>query len=116
MLNPGESLNKSIAYALSETISKYLTVGVAFLRVAAEHSNQLLQLIGRGVDAPAVGAADHQRHAEIGAAEIGVGADFEIAVAVLQRAEVFRQQAFAERAADAPAQHLIAAAQPVFQF
>ena len=55
-----------------------LTLRRPFLRVAAEVADQRLQLLDRGREPLAVGAAQHQRHAEIAAPEIGVGADLEI--------------------------------------
>src|SRR6516164_7917278 len=65
-----------------------------FLWVAAEAADQCFELFGRRREPLPVGAAQYQGHAEIAAAKIGVGADFEIGVAVLQRAEIFCQGPF----------------------
>ena len=72
-------------------------------------ADQRFELFGRRGEPAPVGAAQHQGHAEIAAPEIGVGADLEVGMAFLQRREVLCQGALAEAAADAAAQHLVAA-------
>src|ERR1700732_4157575 len=61
-----------------------LILACAFVPIAAKAADQFLQFLGRGKQSLPLGAAHHQRHAEISAAEIRIGADLEIAVARLQ--------------------------------
>src|SRR5260370_33768305 len=65
------------------TASAILSFAEALLRIAAEASNQFLELVGGGAEPRAVGAAQHQSHAEITAAEVGVGAEPDIPIAFL---------------------------------
>src|SRR5271168_1530718 len=94
---------------------RWLTLAEPFLRIAAEMANQSLELFGRSREPLPVGAAQHQGHAEIAAAEVWVGADLDIGIPFLQLGEILRQSAFGEVAADAAAQHLVAAHEPIFQ-
>src|SRR5438105_2819458 len=73
--------------------AQVLVLGQPFLRVAAEAADHRLQLGDCGGDPLPVGAAHHQRDAEIAAPEIGVRADFEIAVALLQCSQILRDRA-----------------------
>src|SRR5690349_13263730 len=95
------------------TVRTASAIGLSFaeplLRIAAEAADQFFELVGGGGEPVPVGAAQDQRHAEIAAAEIGVRADLDIGIAVLQSGEILGQGAFAELAADAAAQHLVAA-------
>src|ERR1700722_8981800 len=80
---------KSAASAVSPRprfASAKLILACPFVRVAAQREDQALQFLGCGEQPRPVSAADHQRHPEIGPAEIGIGADFEIVVARLQLA------------------------------
>ena len=54
------------------------------LRLAAERADQPLQLLGRGGELFPVDAAQHQRDAEIAPSEIGIGADLDIGITLLQ--------------------------------
>src|SRR5205085_11300466 len=92
-----------------------LSFAEPLLRIAAEVADQFLELVGRRGEPLPVGAAQHQRHAEIAAAEIGVGADLDIGKTLLQPGEIFGQSAFGQVAADAAAQHLVAADKAVLQ-
>src|SRR5260370_21653986 len=85
------------------------------MRVGAEGADQRLQLGDRGGDPLLVGSAYNERDAEIAAPEIRVGADFEIAIALLQRAQILRDRALAEGAADAAAQDFRAALEAMLQ-
>src|SRR5271168_3695466 len=60
------------------SIGAGLTLAEPFLRIAAEMANQSLELFGRSREPLPVGAAQHQGHAEIAAAEVWVGADLDI--------------------------------------
>src|SRR5439155_18205685 len=92
-----------------------LSFAEALLGIVAEGANQSLELVGGGGEPLPVGAAQHQGHAEIAAAEIGIGADLDIGIAFLQPGEVLCQGAFGEVAADTAAQHLVAADEAVLQ-
>src|SRR6266404_3187774 len=97
------------------TASAILSFAEALLRIAAEASNQLLELVGGGAEPLAVGAAQHESHAEIAAAEIGIRADLDIRITFLQPGEILCQGAFGEVAADTAAQYLVAADEAVLQ-
>src|SRR5579884_2490190 len=77
--------------------------------VAAKAADHFLELFRGLVEARSVGAAQHQGHAEIAAAVVGVGADFEVRIDVLQRGQILGDRPLGEGAADAAAQHFVAA-------
>src|SRR5215472_9322738 len=93
----------------------YSVFAQSILRVAAECAEQTFQLIRRLGEPYAVDAAQHEGHTEIAPPKIGIGANFEIRVAGLQRSQVVRNGPLAEMAADAPAPHLLAAPKAMFE-
>src|SRR6516162_8425298 len=80
---------KSAASTVSPRPPWRSTLAQPLLRVAAEATDQCFEFLGRRREPLPVGAAQYQGHAEITPAEIRVGADFEIGVALLQRPEIF---------------------------
>ena len=60
------------------------TFAQPFLGLAAESADQFRQLRRRLFEARPLGAAQDQRHPEIAAPEIGIGADLDIRIALLQ--------------------------------
>src|SRR5438105_4215921 len=69
----GEGDFKSPASAVSPRPQALpLILGHSFLRIAAEAADQPFQLVDGGRDPLPIGAAHHQRDAEIAAPEIGI--------------------------------------------
>src|SRR5690242_16219188 len=98
---------KSAASTVSPRPQPRSSFAGAVLRIAAEGADQCPQLLGRRFEPGPLGAAQHQRRSEIAAPEIGIGADLDVGVALLQFGEPLRDRAFGESAADAAAQHLV---------
>src|SRR5208282_347271 len=108
----GRFVVKSAIFVVSRA---RLPLAQPLLRVASQGVDQRLELFGCLSQSCSVDAAQHESHAEIAPPKVRVGADLEIGITRLQRSEIFRQRTLGELAADAAAEHPLAADEAVLQ-